>query len=213
MTYTGTSGDYFRRIFDRDGNKLNEIHSETALVSLGLGPIDYLLLAGGVLAIGRAAIGKFMAKRAAAKKAAQAATPASAPFKYATNEAFIYGEHEVRIVQAPSGTRAFYRRTGGGGISPFGAQPGDWVPFRGFQFRPGGGRFVKPPSVEEFDPSQPLTWYRFHDEEAIHINDWIKGDQTPLTTIDVGEAYGRIQEVLESLGVEVRFPIARSSRR
>jgi hypothetical protein len=63
---SGGSGDRIHRVYSRLGEQLSETHSEAALVSEGLGPIDYVL--GGAAALG---IGKFLlsklAKRAAAK--------------------------------------------------------------------------------------------------------------------------------------------------
>lgn len=150
-----------------------------------------------------------VATRTTAASEAGASTPLSSqPVRYASNDAFIYSGREVRIVQTPEGPMAFYKRTGDGGVSPFGAQPGDWVPFEGLMVEgPGGGaHFVKPTSVRTFDPSQPLTLYRWETESARRVNEWIKANPLP-GAVDVGNDWRRVQLALERAGVPVMCPI------
>lgn len=138
------------------------------------------------------------------------AAGARQPLGYASNQTFVYDGREVRIVQTAEGPMAFYRRTGDGGVSPFGAQPGDWVPFEGFMPKPGGAgaHFVKPASVREFDPSQPLTLYRFDSEQARAAGEWIKANPPPGGAVDVGSNWRQIQLELERTGVPVMCPVS-----
>jgi hypothetical protein len=132
------------------------------------------------------------------------------PFSFATDEAWIYEGRMIRVVKTPTGPRAFYRRTGGGGGSEImGAQAGDWVPFLGFKPNPGGAQFIKPPSAVELAPSQPLTLLRWGNEEAMAASRWIQAQHRELTplAINVGENWGRIQLRLQELGVFVEFPL------
>lgn len=135
---------------------------------------------------------------------------AARQFSFASNEAWIYDGRMVRVVNTPTGPRAFYRRTGGGGGSEImGAQPGDWVPFLGFKPNPGGAQFIKPPSAVRPAPSQPLTLLRWGNEEAMAASQWIQAQHRQLSplAINVGENWGRIQRRLQDLGVFVDFPM------
>ena len=143
------------------------------------------------------------------------ATPSTAPVRYKSSESFTYDGREIRIVETPSGPQAFYKRTGtgdiaNGGSPPFGAQEGDWVPFEGLmaEQRSGGATFVKPPSVRDFDPSIPLTLYRWETEEAFQAGAWIKDNPLPGNAVDVGTDWARVQLWLERAGVKVAVPIA-----
>ncbi len=119
---------------------------------------------------------------------------------YLHDEAFIYSGREIRIVDTLEGPQAFYRRTGLGGQSPFGAQRGDWVPFEGFA----AGQLVKTRSARDFDPSIPLTLHRWGSEEAKQIGEWIAANDVPRK-VHVGEEWARVQKVLERAGVKVAF--------
>jgi hypothetical protein len=69
---TGGSGGRTRTLYSRSGVKLREFSTEAPLINMGLGPIDYFLLAAGAVSLGKYAIGKFVAKRAAAAAAVEA---------------------------------------------------------------------------------------------------------------------------------------------
>jgi hypothetical protein len=122
---------------------------------------------------------------------------------FASEEAWIYDGRMIRVVNTPAGPRAFYRHTGRGGDFFMGAQVGDWVPFDGFQPDPGGAIFVKP--FDTFEPSTPLTLYRWGTEENQAIGMWIRA-QPEAPAVDVGEAWGLIQKRLQELGVPLRYP-------
>ncbi len=64
----GGSGDRVHSIVTRLGEELQVFHSEAALVSEGLGPIDYAIAGWGALSVG-----KFLLKRVLARAAAKAA--------------------------------------------------------------------------------------------------------------------------------------------
>jgi hypothetical protein len=125
-------------------------------------------------------------------------------FSFASEEAWFYDGRVVRVVNTPAGPRAFYQRTGGGGDFLMGAQPGDWAPFDGFQADPGGAIFVKPAGT--FEPSTPLTLYRWGTAENQAISEWIQA-QPEAAPVDVGESWGEIQGRLQDLGVPVRYPL------
>jgi hypothetical protein len=131
----------------------------------------------------------------------------AASFSFASREAWLYDGRMVRVVNTPTGPRAFYRRTGEGGEFFMGAQPRDWVPFLGFKPNPGGAQFVKPPSA--MAPSTPLTLYRWGNQEAYAASQWIQAQHryaSPLAT-NVGQNWGRIQQRLEELGAFVEYPL------
>jgi hypothetical protein len=135
------------------------------------------------------------------------AAAAAKDFRYATKESWIYHEREIRIVETPSGTRAFYKRTGSGRPGPLGPQKDDWAPMKGFE--PGAGRLVKAPELypdAEFDPSKPLTQYGFENEEGEMVNYWIKTEPVEFSPVDVGDAWSVIQENLKKFGVKVKYP-------
>lgn len=122
------------------------------------------------------------------------------PYSFATSEAWVFDGRVIRVVNTPAGPRAFYQHTGWGGDFPTGAQIGDWVPFEGFE----GGHFVKPESA--FAPSTPLTLLRWGTEENEAIGMWIKA-QPEVPAVDVGDAWGIIQQRLQQLGVPVAHPL------
>ncbi|HKD12740.1 MAG TPA: hypothetical protein VKE50_11720, partial [Thermoanaerobaculia bacterium] len=133
------------------------------------------------------------------------ATQPAEGFNFATDEAWIYDGRVIRVIETAEGPRAFYLRTGEGGEFPFGAQPGDWVPFDGFQPQRFGARFVKP----EFsvDPGMPdFDLWRWGNAENKAINEWIK-TQPEAAPVDVGENWRVIQQRLQDLGVPVAFPL------
>jgi hypothetical protein len=132
------------------------------------------------------------------------ATPGPPPFTFATNEAWIYDGLPIRVVNTPTGPRAFYRRDGRGGVRPYGAQVGDWAPFLGFRPLLYGAQLVKPPSA--VSPNTPPELYRWGNQEAVDADRWLKA-QPQVPEIDVGVDWGIIQRRLEELGVFVEFPI------
>jgi len=133
------------------------------------------------------------------------ATQPAEGFAFATDEAWIYDGRVVRVIETPAGPRAFYLRTGEGGEFPFGAQPGDWVPFDGFQPQRYGAGFVKPEVA--VDPAMPdLDLWRWGTAENKAINEWIK-TQPEAAPVDVGENWRIMQQRLQDLGVPVAFPL------
>jgi hypothetical protein len=203
----GSSGKRLTRIYDKYGTLLHETSDEVPLVNMGLGPIDYVLLAAGLAQLARMAVGKWLAKRAAMAEIGDVAAGGMAPrFSYATNESWTYAGREVRIIRTPTRTRALYKRTGMGREGPLGPQRGDWAPFRGFG---PGGNYVKAAEIHgevEFAPWRPLTEYGFEDEEGTLINSWLKTEAPPLSPVEVGDAWAVIQEALRRHGVELAFP-------
>jgi hypothetical protein len=63
---------------------------------------------------------------------------------------------------------------------------------------------VKPESA--FAPSTPLTLLRWGTEENEAIGMWIKA-QPEVPAVDVGDAWGIIQQRLQQLGVPVAHPL------
>lgn len=136
------------------------------------------------------------------------ATPRRPPFTFASNQAWIWHGLPIRVVNTPTGPRAFYRRDGGGGIRPYGAQVGDWAPFLGFQPTVGGAHLVKPPSA--VSPNTPSELYRWGNQEAYDANLWLQ-QQPDAPAVDVGEDWGIIQRWLEALGVYTEYPIGNAA--
>jgi len=132
------------------------------------------------------------------------ATPGPPPFTLATNEAWVYEGLQIRVVNTPTGPRAFYLRDGTGGIRPYGAQVGDWAPFLGFQPTHGTAHLVKPPMA--VSPNTPPHLYRWGNEEAYQANLWLK-QQPEIAAVDVGQEWGIIQRRLEELGVYTEYPM------
>jgi hypothetical protein len=132
------------------------------------------------------------------------ATPGAPPFTFATNEAWVYNGLQIRVVNTPTGPRAFYLRDGTGGIRPYGAQVDDWAPFLGFQPTAGGAHLVKPPMA--VSPNTPRNLYRWGNQEAYDANLWLK-QQPNMQAVDVGGEWGIIQRRLEDLGVYTEYPI------
>ena len=131
---------------------------------------------------------------------------------------FYHGQFEGRdivTVSTPSGPRAFYLRTGGGGSNIGGAQAGEWAPFEGFTSRAGffdyegsvykapEGWFVKHRFVHGLRESDPM--YRFGSPEGVEISNWLSTQEIP--TGGPATPYGHVQSELQFFGVSTVDPM------
>ena len=78
-------------------------------------------------------------------------------------ESLKFSGRRIAMVRLKDGTfQPFYKRTGGGGIAPEGAQPGDWTPFDGYATDFMGGWFNKAAYTKPWDgstiPSHLMRW-------------------------------------------------------
>ncbi|SED64621.1 protein of unknown function [Rhizobiales bacterium GAS188] len=123
---------------------------------------------------------------------------------------------DVVTVDTPSGPRAFYARTGGGGTNVGGAQPGEWAPFEGFSSQRGAfqykgniigeipeGWFVKHRFAIGLEETSPL--YRFGTEENLEISKWLGTQSIP--TGGATESWRAVQSEIEFFGVPTIDPI------
>lgn len=126
-------------------------------------------------------------------------------FSFATEEAWIYEDRMIRVVNTPTGPRAAYQRLPRHDDLPVGAQPGDWAFFNGFQPALFGAHFVKQPFTTA--PYTPLTLYRWGNEEARLASAWLNAQPVPTAVQDVAvDTWGIIQARLQALGVYVEYP-------
>jgi hypothetical protein len=93
MVDSGGSGDRVRTVHAADGTVVAERHSERPLVNMGLGPIDWVLLASAAVALGRAAL-----RYAAAKAAAAEAAAAGGAIRLAENQVVFAVIQDGRII-------------------------------------------------------------------------------------------------------------------
>lgn len=136
------------------------------------------------------------AKSEATKKAAGAATAAQS-FSLASTKVWHFAGRDIVVVRTSRGVQAFYRRTGlgslgSGGAKQAGAKAGDWAPFDGFI----AGHFLKA-RYTSLPKSHSL--FRYGMQELKSASEWLarqgitKGD-------DVGDAWGKIQAWLKTMG-------------
>jgi hypothetical protein len=147
----------------------------------------------------------------------------AAPFTIAEEQPYrvlfyhgrVFGR-DVITVDTPSGPRAFYARTGGGGANVGGAQPGEWAPFEGFSSQRGyfqyrgnvvgeipEGWFVKHRFAVGLEETNPL--YRFGTQENLDISKWL-GTQ-PMPTGGAPEWWRAVQSEMEFFDVPTIDPI------
>jgi hypothetical protein len=122
---------------------------------------------------------------------------------------------DIITVDTPSGVRAFYARTGGGGSNIGGAQPGDWAPFEGFSSQGGvfpyrgslyqasEGWFVKHRFAFGLKETDPL--YRFGTPENLEISEWLRTQRIP--TGGPAVPWQQVQPELQFFGVRTIDPI------
>jgi hypothetical protein len=75
MLDSGGSGDVLRTVYARDGTVVHTHHSETPLVNMGLGPVEWIMLGTAVLALGKLALRAVASRVVTGEAAAVAAQP------------------------------------------------------------------------------------------------------------------------------------------
>lgn len=124
----------------------------------------------------------------------------------------------VVVVETPLGPRAFYTRSGTGGVTAGGAQAGHWAPFEGFALTPGAFEYkgkghivpvgtpwmVKHRFIVGIAEAHPL--YRFGTRENLEISRWLGGQRFP--TEGPSRTWREIQADLEALGVPTIDPVS-----